>query len=173
MIGSRDFYTRKSSIFAFSHTFTLFSHFYYFSHDTNTFRTFPNHVTFFARTLSRFPSFSDHFYNFFWFFVIFVIIPDFLRLSPILCEFSRVSHTASISELPRTHYRRLSASFISFYVRLLRISSRTPLYVTFHTSAPFLFSYSSLIVQHEAFLLFSRTTLFSSRKICGYSRILF
>src|SRR5277367_6805729 len=97
----------------------------------------------------------------------FAILSDSLRVfaSFTYCEYTRASPNTLFPII--SDYRRLSprfADFISFYVRLLRISSRTPLYVTFHTSAPFLFSYSSLMLQHEEFLLFSRTTLFSSRR---------
>src|SRR5271168_1458537 len=49
----------------------------------------------------------------------------FSQFYPILCESSRVSHTASIPELPRTHYSRLSpiiAAIRSFYFILCPVT---------------------------------------------------
>src|SRR5277367_2334686 len=107
----------------------------------------------------------------------FAILSDSLRVfaSFTYCEYTRASPNTLFPII--SDYRRLSprfADFISFYVRLLHISSRTPLYVTFHTSAPFLFSYSSLMVQREAFLFtFSYHFILFSRsfsEIFGHSR---
>src|SRR5277367_1828816 len=104
----------------------------------------------------------------------FAILSDSLRVfaSFTYCEYTRASPNTLFPII--ADYRRDSLSFISFYVRLLSISSRTPLYVTFQTSAPFLFSYSSLMIQREAFLFtFSYHFILFSRsfsEIFGHSR---
>src|SRR5277367_5197828 len=121
------------AISAFSRSFTRFSYFHYFSHDTNTFRTFPEHVRSIAITLPRSPHFSEHLSNFFLIFPDFMqfyaIFRNFIRFSASFREFHILRVYPSFAEHIISDYRRLSprfADFTLFYVRLLSISSRTP-----------------------------------------------
>src|SRR5277367_5182759 len=104
----------------------------------------------------------------------YAIFRNFIRFSASFREFHILRVYPSFPEHIIPDYRRDSLILSLFYVRLLSISSRTPLYVTFHTSAPFLFSYSSLMVQREAFLFtFSYHFILFSRsfsEIFGHSR---
>ena len=138
MIGSHNFYTRKSPFFAFSRSFTRFSYFHYFSHDTNTFRTFPEHVRSIAITFPRSPNFSEHLSNFFRIFRdfmrFFAILSDSLRVfaSFTYCEYTRASPNTLFPIV--ADYRRVSLILLYFMSGYLVFLLGHPLCYP-HTSA--------------------------------------
>src|SRR5277367_5007043 len=106
------------AISAFSRSFTRFSYFHYFSHDTNTFRTFPEHARSIAITFPRSPNFSEHLSNFFLilcdFMRFFAILSDSLRVfaSFTYCEYTRASPNTVFSII--ADYRRVSLILLYF-----------------------------------------------------------